>query len=112
VKVRELLADPEAEAILAVHDDKGRLLMASLDGVRMATYSDRPVCQLFERRQVLTINEGTPAERTVEIPEGAIAWKLADPTEEARWVFEEHEERAIRREDPGLLEYVDDVPRD
>ena len=36
-------------------------------------------------------------------PEGAVAWKYTDPTEEARWIFDEDEMDAIRAEDAGLI---------
>ena len=38
-----------------------------------------------------------------QVPEGAIAYKYADPTEAARWVYEESDLAEIRREDRGLL---------
>ena len=46
---------------------------------------------------------------TTEVPAGAIAWKLADPTEDARWVYDEADLREIRSEDPGLLVMVDEA---
>jgi hypothetical protein len=39
-------------------------------------------------------------------PEGAIAWKYADPTEPERWVYDEGDLREISSQDPGLLERV------
>jgi hypothetical protein len=36
-------------------------------------------------------------------PAGAIAWKYADPVEDARWVTDQDDYDAIAREDPGLL---------
>lgn len=41
--------------------------------------------------------------REVEVPEGAIAYKHADPTEGARWVYDEQDLRDIKREDPSLV---------
>lgn len=35
--------------------------------------------------------------------EGAVAWKFADPTEEARWIYDEAEAERIAREDPALI---------
>ncbi len=45
-------------------------------------------------------------------PEGAIAYKRSDPTEEGRWIYDEDDLRAIRREDPALVVDVEygDVP--
>lgn len=40
---------------------------------------------------------------TTEVPAGAIAFKYADPTEGARWVYDESDLADIRSEDPGLL---------
>jgi hypothetical protein len=37
------------------------------------------------------------------VPEGAVAYKYADPTEDARWVYDEDDAADIRREDPSLL---------
>lgn len=41
---------------------------------------------------------------TVVVPEGAIAYKYADPIEDARWVYDESELEEIRRADPSLIE--------
>ena len=41
-----------------------------------------------------------------QVPAGAIAYKYADPTEGARWVYEQSDLDAIRREDPSLLVMV------
>lgn len=41
-----------------------------------------------------------------QVPAGAIAYKYADPTEDARWVYDESDVAAIRREDPSLLVMV------
>ncbi len=38
-----------------------------------------------------------------EVPAGAIAYKYADPTEGARWVYDESDLADIRREDPSLI---------
>jgi hypothetical protein len=46
---------------------------------------------------------------TVAAPEGAIAYKYADPTEDARWVYLTADAREIEREDPGLLAWVEEV---
>lgn len=40
------------------------------------------------------------------IPESAIAWKYSDPTEDARWIEDESDLQAIRREDPSLVVMV------
>jgi hypothetical protein len=38
-----------------------------------------------------------------EIVDGAVAWKFADPTEDARWLTYEDSIGAIRAEDPSLV---------
>lgn len=45
--------------------------------------------------------------KQIEVPVGAIAYKYADPTEGARWVYEQADLEDIRREDPSLLISVD-----
>lgn len=40
---------------------------------------------------------------TTEIPSGAIAWKMEDPTEGARWVYDFEDADEISRSDQGLL---------
>lgn len=40
---------------------------------------------------------------TVTVPEGAVAWKHADPTEDARWLFDAAEAAEVAREDPSLI---------
>lgn len=44
-----------------------------------------------------------------EVPTGAIAYKHADPTEDARWVYENWDLVEIRAQDPGLLIMVDEA---
>jgi len=39
-------------------------------------------------------------------PPGAVAWKYADPTEDARWMHDMHEAADVAREDPGLVAWV------
>jgi hypothetical protein len=36
-------------------------------------------------------------------PEGAIAYKYADPTEDARWISDESEAESIANDDPSLI---------
>lgn len=43
-----------------------------------------------------------------QVPEGAIAYKYADPTEDARWIYDESDLAEIRREDPSLIVEVED----
>lgn len=38
-----------------------------------------------------------------QAPDGAIAYKYADPIEEARWVYDNEDLDEIRRADPSLL---------
>jgi hypothetical protein len=52
-------------------------------------------------RRVAIIN-GQPT----EAPAGAVAWKYNDPTEDARWITDEAEARAIEREDASLIVWV------
>jgi len=40
---------------------------------------------------------------SAEAPEGAVAYKYADPTEDARWIFDADEAREIAAEDPSLI---------
>src|SRR2546421_5534172 len=39
-------------------------------------------------------------------PQGAIAYKYNDPTEDARWIYDEGEADQIAAEDPSLIEWV------
>ena len=41
-----------------------------------------------------------------DTPDGAVAWKYADPTEDARWVLDADEAREIARQDPSLITWV------
>lgn len=45
---------------------------------------------------------------TIAAPVGALAYKYADPTEDARWIYDADELSVIRNEDPSLI--VDVVP--
>lgn len=38
-----------------------------------------------------------------QVPTGAIAYKYADPTDDARWVYEDWDLAEIRAQDPGLV---------
>lgn len=54
--------------------------------------------------KIATINNTeTPA------PAGAVAWKYADATEDARWIYDQAEADDIAREDPSLIERVKDA---
>ena len=44
-------------------------------------------------------------------PTNAVAYKYADPTEDARWITDEREARKIASEDPSLIVWVDDILR-
>ena len=39
----------------------------------------------------------------VVVPAGAVAYKYADPTEDARWIYDAGEARQIASEDPSLI---------
>jgi len=41
----------------------------------------------------------------VAMPTRAVAYKHADPTEDARWVYDDDEAREIAREDISLIVY-------
>lgn len=41
-------------------------------------------------------------------PDSAVAWKYADPTEDAKWIYDESEAREIEREADYLIEWVKD----
>jgi len=44
---------------------------------------------------------------SAEAPEGAVAYKYADPTEDACWLYSEDDVRDIEREDPSLIVRVE-----
>jgi len=39
----------------------------------------------------------------VAVPDGAVAYKYADPTEAARWIYDVAEAKDIEGEDPSLI---------
>lgn len=41
------------------------------------------------------------------VPAGAVAYKYADPTEDACWLYSEDDVRDIEREDPSLIVRVE-----
>lgn len=45
----------------------------------------------------------------IAVPDGAIAYKYADPTEDARWVYDEADLQQIASEDPRLLVRIEEV---
>lgn len=51
-----------------------------------------------EQPEILVI-DGEPT----EVPEGAVAWKQTDALEDACWLYDEVEARAIERGDPGVV---------
>lgn len=46
--------------------------------------------------------------QSAEAPEGAVAYKYADPTEDARWIYDADEAREIAAEDPSLIVWTPD----
>lgn len=40
----------------------------------------------------------------IAMPAGAVAYKYADPIDDACWIFDEDEANEIEREDPALIE--------
>ena len=42
----------------------------------------------------------------VVVPKNAVAYKYADPIEDARWIYDAEDADAIRREDPSLIVMV------
>lgn len=54
-----------------------------------------------EMTQTIKINDVT-----TEVPAGAVAYKYADPTEDARWIYDANEARDIEKEDPSLIVYA------
>ena len=44
---------------------------------------------------------------SVAAPDGAAAYKYADPTEDARWLYDLEEAREIELIDPSLIVYVE-----
>lgn len=55
--------------------------------------------ELIARAELVVILNGYP----VPMPSGAVAYKYADPTENARWLYDETEAEEIARIDPGLI---------
>jgi len=45
--------------------------------------------------------------QSAEVPDGALAYKHADPTEDACWLYSEDDVRDIEREDPSLIVRVE-----
>ena len=43
----------------------------------------------------------------VEVPDGAVAYKYADPIEDAYWVYTDERAHEIAGEDPSLIVWVD-----
>lgn len=41
-----------------------------------------------------------------EVPADAVAYKHADPIEDARWIYDADEAREIAAEDPSLIAWV------
>lgn len=44
-----------------------------------------------------------------EVPEGAVAYKYADPTEEEKWIYDEQEALEIAAEDDSLIVWVANI---
>jgi hypothetical protein len=42
----------------------------------------------------------------VQAPDAAVAYKYADPTEDARWLYDVSEAQAIEHEDRSLIVWV------
>ena len=54
---------------------------------------------VIEERPEILVIDGEPT----EVPAGAVAWKLTDTVEDACWLYDEVEARAIEREDPEVV---------
>jgi len=85
----------------SAHDDTDdfirRLVLRALsDGE--ATERDQLGCPVTAVADPVYING-----ESVPVPPGAIAYKYADPTQDARWVFDEQDARDIARKDSNLL---------
>jgi len=42
----------------------------------------------------------------IEPPEGAVAYKYADPIEKAKWIYDKNEAVEIEKVDASLIEWV------
>lgn len=49
----------------------------------------------------------TTCGESVGIPQNPVAYKYADPLEDARWIYDEGEAREIQSEDPSLIVWED-----
>src|ERR1039458_6928153 len=79
------------------------VVLTDVLGVPRCTLVDMETTTTQERTMSLTININ--GENT-EVPEGAVAWKYADPTEDACWIYTYAEAEEIQREDGGLIVWV------
>ena len=61
------------------------------------------VCERALNGDTKAIAECVRVIESAEAPEGAVAYKYADPTEDARWIFDADEAREIAAEDPSLI---------
>lgn len=85
----QLIADGNARA-------EG-LVVSQLGNGAVATY------MAVTRLDVQATTHYKVADGELRAPAGAIAWKYADPTEGARWVYEESDLAEIRSADPSLV---------
>lgn len=68
---------------------------------RQPQKKNRGEIEMTTATQTITIN-GT----SVAVPENAVAYKYADPIDDARWIYDADEARLIQREDPSLIVMV------
>lgn len=59
-----------------------------------------PTSDRFELYSPAALAYGT------EVPADAVAYKHADPIEDARWIYDADEAREIAAEDPSLIAWV------
>ncbi len=62
--------------------------------------------QLTDEQRDEPIKTATINGTVIAAPDGAVAYKYADPTEDARWLYTEREVEMVAREDAGLIERV------
>ncbi len=48
-------------------------------------------------------------EQRTTAPQGAVAYKYTDPTEEARWIYDSEEAWDIASEDPTLIAWTEEI---
>lgn len=121
-EITNILTTSEREDVMAMREELAQLaptndaIVEATDGTKISlTQHGRPLTAAaaisairrhyvrVTRRQVESIEiNGEDA----QVPAGAVAYKYADPTEDARWIENADEARKIEREDANLIVWV------